>query len=92
MTKQANNITILFRFIKSVQGSDPNGAVYWLARMIEGGEDVKFMPRKNVDLASEDIGNANPTAFDYGEQYFFKRWQLLVIPKAIIFESIVRFI
>ncbi|MCY7309752.1 MAG: replication-associated recombination protein A [Chitinophagaceae bacterium] len=49
-------------FIKSIRGSDPNAAVYWLARMIEGGEDVKFIARRLVILASEDIGNANPTA------------------------------
>lgn len=53
---------IISAFIKSVRGSDPNGAVYWLARMIEGGEDVKFIARRLVILASEDIGNANPTA------------------------------
>ena len=53
---------IISAFIKSVKGSDPNGAVYWLARMIEGGEDVKFIARRMVVLASEDIGNANPTA------------------------------
>ena len=52
---------IISAFIKSVRGSDPNGAVYWLARMIEGGEDVKFIARRLVILASEDIGNANPT-------------------------------
>lgn len=49
-------------FIKSIRGSDPNAAVYYLARMIEGGEDVKFIARRLVILASEDIGNANPTA------------------------------
>lgn len=48
--------------IKSIRGSDPNAAVYWLARMIEGGEDVKFIARRLLILASEDIGNANPTA------------------------------
>ena len=53
---------IISAFIKSVRGSDPNGAVYWLARMIEGGEDVKFIARRLLILASEDIGNANPTA------------------------------
>jgi putative ATPase len=53
---------IISAFIKSVRGSDPNGAVYWLARMIEGGEDVKFIARRLVILASEDIGNANPNA------------------------------
>lgn len=53
---------IISAFIKSIRGSDPNGAVYWLARMIEGGEDAKFIARRLVILASEDIGNANPTA------------------------------
>src|SRR5688572_22510804 len=53
---------IISAFIKSMRGSDPNGAVYWLARMIEGGEDVKFIARRMLILASEDIGNANPTA------------------------------
>lgn len=53
---------IISAFIKSIRGSDPNAAVYWLARMIEGGEDIKFIARRLVILASEDIGNANPTA------------------------------
>ena len=53
---------IVSAFIKSIRGSDPNAAVYWLARMIEGGEDVKFIARRLIILASEDIGNANPTA------------------------------
>ena len=53
---------IISAFIKSIRGSDPNGAVYWLARMIEGGEDVKFIARRLLISASEDIGNANPTA------------------------------
>ena len=53
---------VISAFIKSVRGSDPNAAVYWLARMIEGGEDVEFIARRLVILASEDIGNANPTA------------------------------
>lgn len=53
---------IISAFIKSIRGSDPNAAVYWLARMIQGGEDVKFIARRLVILASEDIGNANPTA------------------------------
>jgi putative ATPase len=53
---------IISAFIKSIRGSDPNAAVYWLARMIEGGEDVKFIARRLVILASEDVGNANPTA------------------------------
>jgi len=53
---------IISAFIKSLRGSDPNAAVYWLARMIEGGEDPKFIARRMVILASEDIGNANPNA------------------------------
>ena len=53
---------IISAFIKSIRGSDPNGAVYWLARMLEGGEEVKFIARRMLILASEDIGNANPTA------------------------------
>jgi putative ATPase len=53
---------IISAFIKSMRGSDPNGAVYWLARMIEGGEDIKFIARRMLIFASEDIGNANPNA------------------------------
>lgn len=53
---------IISAFIKSIRGSDPNAAVYWLARMIAGGEDVKFIARRMIILAAEDIGNANPTA------------------------------
>ena len=53
---------IISAFIKSMRGSDPNGAVYWLARMIEGGEDVKFIARRMLIFASEDVGNANPNA------------------------------
>jgi len=53
---------IISAFIKSIRGSDPNAAVYWLARMIEGGEDPKFIARRLLISASEDIGNANPTA------------------------------
>jgi putative ATPase len=54
---------IISAFIKSMRGSDPNGAVYWLSRMIAGGEDVKFIARRMLIFASEDIGNANPNAF-----------------------------
>ncbi len=54
---------IISAFVKSIRDSDPNAAVYWLARMIAGGEDPKFIARRLVILASEDIGNANPTAF-----------------------------
>lgn len=53
---------IISAFIKSIRGSDPNAAIYYLARMVEGGEDMKFIARRMVILASEDIGNANPTA------------------------------
>lgn len=60
--KGEQHYDIISAFIKSIRGSDPNAAVYWLARMIEGGEEVKFIARRLVILASEDIGNANPTA------------------------------
>jgi putative ATPase len=60
--KGEQHYDIISAFIKSIRGSDPNGAVYWLARMIEGGEDVKFIARRMLILASEDIGNANPNA------------------------------
>src|SRR5437868_12177769 len=60
--KGEQHYDIISAFIKSMRGSDPNAAVYWLARMIEGGEDVKFIARRMVILASEDIGNANPNA------------------------------
>ena len=53
---------IISAFIKSMRGSDPNGAVYWLARMLVGGEDIKFIARRMLILASEDIGLANPNA------------------------------
>ena len=61
---------IISAFIKSIRGSDPNAAVYWLARMIEGGEEVKFIARRMVILASEDIGNANPTALVMAQSCF----------------------
>jgi putative ATPase len=57
-----NHYDIISAFIKSIRGSDPNAAVYWLARMIEGGEDPLFIARRLVILAAEDIGNANPNA------------------------------
>jgi len=53
---------VISAFIKSIRGSDPNAAVYWLARMLEGGEEIRFIARRMLILASEDIGNANPTA------------------------------
>jgi putative ATPase len=60
--KGEQHYDIISAFIKSMRGSDPNATVYWLARMIEGGEDVKFIARRMLILASEDIGNANPNA------------------------------
>jgi len=60
--KGEQHYDIISAFIKSMRGSDPNGAVYWLARMIEAGEDVKFIARRMLIFASEDIGNANPNA------------------------------
>lgn len=60
--KGEQHYDIISAFIKSMRGSDPNGAVYWLARMIEGGEDVQFIARRMLIFASEDIGNANPNA------------------------------
>jgi putative ATPase len=61
---------IISAFIKSIRGSDPNAAVYWLARMVEAGEDPKFIARRLVILASEDIGNANPTAMVLAQSCF----------------------
>ncbi|MCB2219300.1 MAG: replication-associated recombination protein A [Bacteroidetes bacterium] len=61
---------IISAFIKSLRGSDPNGAVYWLARMVEAGEDPKFIARRMLILASEDIGNANPTAMVLAKNCF----------------------
>ncbi|MGN6396615.1 MAG: replication-associated recombination protein A [Mucilaginibacter sp.] len=61
---------IISAFIKSMRGSDPNGAVYWLARMIVGGEDPLFIARRMLILASEDIGNANPNALLLAQSCF----------------------
>lgn len=61
---------IISAFIKSIRGSDPNGAVYWLARMLVGGEDIKFIARRLVILASEDIGLANPNALTIANNCF----------------------
>ena len=60
--KGEQHYDIISAFIKSIRGSDPNASLYWLARMIEGGEDPKFIARRLLILSSEDIGNANPTA------------------------------
>ena len=68
--KGEQHYDIISAFIKSMRGSDPNAAVYWLARMIEGGEDVKFIARRMLILASEDIGNANPNALLLANAYF----------------------
>jgi len=61
---------IISAFIKSLRGSDPNASVYWLARMVEAGEDPKFIARRMLILASEDIGNANPTALVLAQSCF----------------------
>jgi putative ATPase len=61
---------IISAFIKSIRGSDPNAAVYYLARMITGGEDAKFIARRLVILAAEDIGNANPNALILAQSTF----------------------
>jgi putative ATPase len=74
---------IISAFIKSIRGSDPNAAVYWLARMIEGGEDVKFIARRLLVLASEDIGNANPTALVIANNCF-QAINIIGLPEARI--------
>ena len=74
---------IVSAFIKSIRGSDPNGAVYWLARMIEAGEEVKFIARRMLILASEDIGNANPTAMVLANSTF-QAVNVLGLPEAKI--------
>ena len=74
---------IISAFIKSIRGSDPNGAVYWLARMIEGGEEIKFIARRMLILASEDIGNANPTALVLANSTF-QAVNVLGMPEARI--------
>ena len=73
-------------FIKSIRGSDPNAAVYWLARLIEGGEDVKFIARRLLISASEDIGNANPTALVMANTTF-QSVQAIGLPEARIILS-----
>lgn len=77
---------VISAFIKSIRGSDPNAAIYWLARMIEGGEDVKFIARRMVILASEDIGNANPTAIVMATSCF-QAVQVIGYPEAAIILS-----
>jgi putative ATPase len=77
---------IISAFIKSIRGTDPNAAVYWLARMLEGGEEIKFIARRLVILASEDIGNANPTALVMA-QSCFQAVHTIGIPEARILLS-----
>lgn len=77
---------IISAFIKSMRGSDPNGAIYWLARLIEGGEDPKFIARRMLILASEDIGLANPTAMILANNTF-QAIQVIGWPEARIILS-----
>lgn len=74
---------IISAFIKSIRGSDPNAALYWMARMIEGGEEVKFIARRMLILASEDIGNASPTALVLANSTF-QAVNVLGMPEARI--------
>jgi len=92
--KGEQHYDIISAFIKSMRGSDPNAAVYWLARMIEGGEDVKFIARRMLILASEDIGNANPNAlllanatFDAVNKIGYPESQLILSQCAIYLAS-----
>jgi putative ATPase len=77
---------IISAFIKSMRGSDPNAAVYWLARMLEGGEDIRFIARRMVILAAEDIGNANPNALLMATQCF-QAIEMIGMPEARIILS-----
>jgi putative ATPase len=92
--KGEQHYDIISAFIKSIRGSDPNAAVYWLARMIEGGEDVKFIARRMLILASEDIGNANANAlllanatFDAVNKIGYPESQLILAQCAIYLAS-----
>ncbi|MBL0202120.1 MAG: replication-associated recombination protein A [Chitinophagaceae bacterium] len=92
--KGEQHYDIISAFIKSIRGSDPNAAVYYLARMIEGGEDVKFIARRMLILASEDIGNANPNAlllanatFDAVNKIGYPESQLILSQCAIYLAS-----
>jgi len=77
---------IISAFIKSMRGSDPNAAVYWLARMLDGGESIEFIARRMVILASEDIGNANPNALLLATNTF-QAIQIIGMPEARIILS-----
>jgi putative ATPase len=92
--KGEQHYDIISAFIKSIRGSDPNAAVYYLARMIDGGEDVKFIARRMLILASEDIGNANPNAlllanatFDAVNKIGYPESQLILSQCAIYLAS-----
>ena len=92
--KGEQHYDIISAFIKSIRGSDPNAAVYWLARMIEGGEDIKFIARRMLILASEDIGNANANAlllanatFDAVNKIGYPESQLILSQCAIYLAS-----
>ncbi len=77
---------IISAFIKSMRGSDPNAAVYWLARMLHGGEDIRFIARRMIILAAEDIGNANPNALLIASQCF-QAVEMIGMPEARIILS-----
>jgi putative ATPase len=77
---------VVSAFIKSLRGSDPNGAVYWLARMLEGGENIEFIARRMLILASEDIGNANPNALLLATSTF-QAVQMIGLPESRIILS-----
>ncbi|HSZ71382.1 MAG TPA: replication-associated recombination protein A [Cytophagaceae bacterium] len=83
---------IISAFIKSIRGSDPNAGVYWLARMLEGGEDIKFIARRLVILASEDIGNANPTALVMASSAFDAIIKIGMPEAAIILSQVVTYL
>ena len=77
---------VVSAFIKSLRGSDPNGAVYWLARMLEGGENIEFIARRMLIMASEDIGNANPNALVLATSTF-QSVQMIGLPESRIILS-----
>jgi len=77
---------VISAFIKSLRGSDPNGAVYWLARMLEGGENIEFIARRMLIMASEDIGNANPNALILATSTF-QAIQMIGMPESRIILS-----
>jgi putative ATPase len=84
--KGESHYDVVSAFIKSLRGSDPNAAVYWLARMLDGGEDIKFIARRMLIMASEDIGNANPNALLLATSTF-QAIQVIGMPEARIILS-----